>query len=411
MPSSFHSRRWVAPVAAFVVSTVVLTAAAYRSIPPEKVAPDFIQFWTAASLLSQGKDPWDAGLQASVQAGLGWERETSGYGVYDFLPYYYPPWLGLAFVPFLPLGYGLAKLLWLVLGAEMVVVSGLLLRRCVAGVPPALVLAVTVFFAFALKSVAMGQMAPLVLLLLAASWRLLEARRDFAAGCAMALLSVKPQLTVILVVALLGWTALRGRWRVWQGLAGTLAVLALVSTAVFPAWLPSMLAATRVTPMPTAYYPGLGATLYVALEAVGVHGLVLYLAVAAAAVALVLALLRMTLRDRTQLKDVFALALVAPFFVAPYARPYDFPILAIPVLVLLGKLPEVSRVTLAAAVTVLPALHLLHLTAMYVPPVVGVRRPEFTYFWIPMLVGLVWLLCSVSKGSSQVVLPRPADQG
>ncbi len=403
--------RWLAPLAALAVTTVVLTGAAARSIPPEKVCPDFIQFWTAATALASGQDPYDPALQASVQGGLGWEKTKDGYGVYDFLPYYYPPWLGLAFLPFLPLGYGLAKLAWLVLGAEMLVVSGLLLRRSVASVPPALVLAVTFLFAFSLKAVAMGQVAPLVLLLLAASWRLLEDKRDLAAGCVMALLSIKPQLTVILVVVLLGWAAMRSRWRVWQGFAATLAALCAVSTLVFPAWLPAMLAATRVTPMPTAYYPGLGATWYVALEAVGLGGAFLHLAVAAVAIPLVVLLFRMTLRSETGLSDLFALALVAPFFVAPYARPYDFPVLLIPVLVLMGKLAEVSRVTLAIAVTLLPALHLLHLTASYVPPVVGVRRPEFTYFWIPMLVGLVWLLCSGSKGSREIVLQQPADHG
>lgn len=410
MPSTSRTR-WALSLAAFVLSTVVLTVAAERTIPPEKVSPDFIQFWTAANLLRDGQDPYDPVNQARIQGGLGWEREKDGYGVYDFLPYYYPPWLGLAFLPFLALGYGLAKLAWLVLGAEMIALSAILLRRSVAGVPPALVAVVAVFFAFSLKAVAMGQVAPLVLLLLAAAWRLLEARRDAAAGCVLALLSIKPQLTVILIAALLGWTASRGRWRVWHGFAAMLVLLCLVSTVVFPAWLPSMLAATRETPMPTAYYPGLGATWYVALQAVGIDGALLHLAVAAVAVPILLMLFRMTLRSETEASDLFALALVAPFFIAPYARPYDFPVLLIPVLTLMGKLPDVSRVSLAIAMTLLPALHLLHLTASYVPPVVGVRRPEFTYFWIPMLVGLVWLLCCGSKKRREGLPHRPANPG
>ena len=106
-----------------------------------------------------------------------------------------------------------------------------------------------------------------------------------------------------------------------------------------------------------------------------------------------------------------SLALVAPFFLAPYARPYDFPVLVIPVLVVLSRLPEMSRVTLATATTLLPALHLLHLTASYTPPVLGVRRPEFTYFWIPMLVAVAWLLCCRSKERREVLLQQPVDQG
>jgi hypothetical protein len=162
--------------------------------------------------------------------------------------------------------------------------------------------------------------------------------------------------------------------------------------------------------MPTAYYPGLGATWFVALDAVGVRGVAMYAAFAVVAAPLLLMLLGMTLRSDTTILELFSVALIAPFFLAPYARPYDFPILLIPALAVLARLNDVSRLTFAIAVTLLPALHLLHLTATFVPPVVGIRRPEFTYFWIPMLIALMWL-CYGSKGSREEALPQPAARG
>ncbi|MFN2427260.1 MAG: glycosyltransferase family 87 protein [Candidatus Binatia bacterium] len=394
---------WLVRIAAFVVVTVLLVGAAHRHIDPDKVCPDFIQFWTAASLLSEGRDPYDPASQARVQGALGWDKTADGYGIYEFLPYYYPPWLGLAFLPLLPLGYPLAKLVWLVLGGEMLLMSGFLLKDTVRGIPAALAIAVVAIFAFSIKAVAMGQVAPLVLLLIALAWKLLEQRRDVAAGCVLALLTIKPQLTLLLLAAVLAWTARHGRWPVWQGFAATVALLCAASTVVSPSWLPSMLEATRVTPLPTVHYPGLGATWYVALEAVGLRGLLLYAAYSAMAVPLLLALFRMSLAGRRSLEDIVAVALIVPFFVAPYARPYDFPVLLIPALVLMGsRLSEMSRAMLVFALTVLPALHILRLAADYVPPVVGVRRPEFTYFWIPLLIAATWLKSSTNGSREKV---------
>lgn len=396
-PSSSWLRR-LAAIAAWLVVTAALVAVARSRIPPENVCPDFIQFWTAASLLADGSNPYDPALQAAIQQELGWNKAVEGLGVYDFLPYYYPPWLGLAFTVLLPLGYPLAKMVWLVAGGEMLIASAVLLKNTIRGVSLPVAVVVIASFGFSIKAVAMGQVAPLVLLLVALAWRFVDRGRDGAAGAVLALLTIKPQLTILLLLAVLGWSARRRRWGLWRGFAVTLAALALASTIAFPGWPAQLLAATRVTPMPTAYYPGLGTTWLVALGAAGVEGHLLHLAYAAVVVPLLLAMLRMTLQGSRPLEDIVAVALIAPFFVAPYARPYDYPVLLVPALILIGsRLPELSRATMAAALVVLPSLHILWLTANYETPVVGVRRPEFTYFWIPLLVGLSWLACGDAR--------------
>ncbi|MFN2375465.1 MAG: glycosyltransferase family 87 protein [Candidatus Binatia bacterium] len=386
--------RLLARLAAFAAVTVLLVALASRGIAPERVCPDFIQFWTAASLLAEGRDPYDPALQALVQQGLGWDKARDGFGIYEFLPYYYPPWLALAVVPLLPLGYCLAKFAWLVLGAEMLLAAGWLLKDTVRGIPGPLALTVVALFGFSIRSVAMGQVAPLVLLLIASAWWLLEKRRDFAAGCVLALLTIKPQLTLLLILAILGWMARQRRWGVWRGAAAATVLLVVASTAAFPGWLPSMLEATRVTPMPTAYYPGLGTTWYVTLGALGLSGPLLIVAYMSVAVPLIVALVRAVAREQRCLEDIIGLALIAPFFVVPYARPYDYPVLLVPALTLMGsRLAGLPRAMLAGTLLLLPSLHILRLAADYATPVVGVRRPEFTYFWIPLLIGLLWLYC------------------
>jgi hypothetical protein len=362
-------------------------------LPAEGYCPDFIQFWTAARLLLDGQDPYDPALQAAIQGSLGWNRAADGLGVYDFLPYYYPPWMAFPAMPLLGLDYLTAKMAWLVLGAEALVAAGVLAAPLV-GAPVGFAVAVTLLSAFSIKAVAMGQVAPFVLLLFVAAWRLLEDRRDAAAGAALALAAAKPQLAAFVVAGIVAWSIVRGRLRVVGGMAAMLALLAAVSTALFPAWLPAMVEATRTTPMPTAYYPGIGTTTYSVLAALGLEGPLLVIVTTAAALPLLARLARAVAAPDARVADVMVPAVLLPFFVAPYARPYDFAVLSLVLLVLAGRRAgEFLRLVLVAFVFVVPGLHMLYLAVDAPPPVVGVRRTEFTLFWFPLLLaaaGLVW---------------------
>src|SRR4051812_1042860 len=123
-------RSWLRPMGwslGFVLATIFLAYFGKEAFPSEKLCPDFIQFWTAATLIKAGQSPYDADLQASIQRGLGWDKATVGEGLYAFLPYYYPPWLGLACVPLLPLGYPTARLVWFVFLGDLLLAAGFLL--------------------------------------------------------------------------------------------------------------------------------------------------------------------------------------------------------------------------------------------------------------------------------------------
>lgn len=79
-----------------------------------------------------------------------------------------------------------------------------------------------------LYSLGLAQPALVVLFLAAASWRLSEARRPYLAGLVLGLGVVKPQLTLLVPVALLA----AGRWRTaaaWAVTAGGLGLLAAAS--------------------------------------------------------------------------------------------------------------------------------------------------------------------------------------
>ncbi len=357
------------------------------------MCPDFIQVWTAARLIASGHNPYDPALQAAIQHGLGWSRQADGLGLYDFLPYYYPPWLGLIAVPLLPLGYSGAQVAWLALNTALLVASAVLARNGARDarslVPPVLVLA----FAPCVLVILMGQVSLMALVGALLAWRLLERGFDASAGVVLAALTVKPQLTLVLLLAVLLWCARRRRWRVIGGFLASLGALMLVATWVAPGWPAAMATATRVTRLPTDAFPATGTTVFTILEVLGLRGTLLWAAYALAAIPIAAIVLRLALDGSSRLEHLVGVALIAPFFVAPYARHYDFPILLVPTIVLASQWRSTAAAALILALLALPYAHLALFGSLAgwlgVAPFPG---PQFTFFWIPVVIAAAWLL-------------------
>jgi hypothetical protein len=362
----------------------VLTGLARQGLGIEKVGADFLQFWTAGRLLASGRSPYDVDGQAQIHKELGWKRDVEGLGLYDFLPYYYPPWLGMVFVPLLPLGYNGAKLAWLFLNVNF------MLRVPVVLVPT---------FALSVLATLMGQTPPLILFLTALTWFLLQKDHDLAAGAALAGLTVKPQLSVLLIVATLLWSARRRRWGVGGGFLATLAFLGLASAVVVPSWPIQMLRAPVETPLPSEHFPWIGLSWLLVLRSCGLRSWTLGLLYGVVAIPVVVAVARAAWSRSTALGDLVAMSLLAVPFFAPYCQCYDLPILLIPFLVLLGhRLPDTAGAALVIVLILVPYPHLVlidHIRLGWLPPK---PPPFFTFFWIPLLIGGAWLATAHRAG-------------
>ena len=79
-----------------------------------------------------------------------------------------------------------------------------------------------------LYSLSLAQPDLLLVLLMAAGWRLAEAKRPYLAGIVLGVSVIKPQLTIVLPLLLL----VSGRWRIAAAWMVTAAVLAAISLAV-----------------------------------------------------------------------------------------------------------------------------------------------------------------------------------
>jgi len=335
---SAGSSAWRDTAAALAVLTVLAVFLVWI-LPWDRTFRDVACYWSAGKILASGHSPYDVALQIRFQKEVGWNKESAGLGVYDFLPFYYPPWFGALWVLFVPLGFVGAKIAWHFANVELALATAYLLRKAVPGAPawaPFVLVPCTVF---ALAAISLGQTTFLVFFLVALAWRLLELRRDRAAGVVLAWLTIKPQLTAVLLLALVVWLVRRRRWSALAALAVTGALLGLASTLALPTWLPDLLNAPRLTPPPSTYFPWIGNTWWLLLETFGTGGLLLWLLYLVVTLPLLTHVLASAYRESTALAEVMALSVLAAFFVAPYARHYDFPVLAVPVLVLLGRRP------------------------------------------------------------------------
>jgi hypothetical protein len=186
---------------------------------------------------------------------------------------------------------------------------------------------------------------------------LIERRHDTGAGVALAWLTLKPQMTVVVIPAVLLWTARRARWDVARGFAVMLGVLCLGCTVLVPSWPWDLLQAPRLSPLPSATNPSHGVTWLAVLQTLRLQRGPLVLAYAALALPVTAMALRAA-GDRTRpCAEVFALSIVAAFFVSPHSLGYDFTILLFPMLVFLTGLPVRRATQLLLGVTIGFNLH------------------------------------------------------
>ena len=167
-----------------------------------------------------------------------------------------------------------------------------------------------------LYSLSLAQPDLLLVLLMAAGWRLAEAKRPYLAGIVLGLSVIKPQLTIVLPLLLL----VSGRWRIAAAWVVTAAVLAAISLAViggqglsdYRSLLNEAQGVTNNRYFTLAYVLGPGAASYIA------QGVVIAIAVAGA-----------YLNRRSTNARVFALGILATTIGATYWHLQDFTILVL----------------------------------------------------------------------------------
>jgi Glycosyltransferase family 87 len=338
----------------------------------------YVQYRVAADQLMAGRSLYDLDAQSRLQSAIPSE------GKRPFLPYFYPPWFALACAPLSLLPYRAAEVLYLFLTCLCLVLSGSLLHDAAPGVSRWATIMVVVGFFPSLFAAQTSQTSPLILLLAATLWRSLDRGRDRLAGFALAWLTIKPQLSIGIIIGGLLWSARRRRWGVLGAFTVTLGLLCLACTALDHSWPLGMLRATKIIALPTEAHPEIGVTWPLLLRTFGFASwklVVAYAALAFTAMAIVVG----SAWDRSRgAGELIGKSSIAAFAIAPYAQFYDLPVLLISLFGIIGHRQPTGRVFgLMLALLVLPYLNFFAL-------LFAGWRP-CTFAWVPATLAIAWL--------------------
>ncbi|MCX6022401.1 MAG: glycosyltransferase 87 family protein [Chloroflexi bacterium] len=273
---------------------------------------DFYQIVTGADALWAGNDPY-------------------------FWQFHSPPWFGVMLGPLLPLPYEAMTEVWFWLNLAALL-AALWLWLSLAGIPrrsleAATLVAAAATFAPTVHNLMHGQatlLAALALALLASP----VGRSPAVAGLALALLTMKPQTAVLALLGIGFRYVLRREWAplVWAaGIVGGLTAAALaLRPPVLAEWLWSLGNGSLVTTGSPALY-------HVLKDA----GLGLVAPVVAGAVALASAALMLRIawqgRGKPVGADLVQIGAVASLLAAPYSHSYDYVVLLLPALTVIGR--------------------------------------------------------------------------
>ena len=206
-------------------------------------ANDFYpRFRGAALFWREGLDPYSPAATEAIQRDmygrLALPEEDQVLFVYPF----YVTFMMLPLV-WLPVSYSWIQAIWLTTLLWVMVTAVLFTLRLLDWRMPAWLLGLTVLWAVIFynnaRTIILGQFAAFIFLWLVAALLALKRGRDGWGGFFLALTTIKPQMTFLLIPALFVWAIGQRRWRFLAGFGLTLAGLFAASFVFLPSWLGS----------------------------------------------------------------------------------------------------------------------------------------------------------------------------
>jgi hypothetical protein len=224
-------------------------------------ANDFYSRWKGAQVYwVEGIDPYSEQATLAIQQGIYGRPAgpTDDPGLFA-----YPFYTVFLLFPLAWLPYAWVEAIWLVLLEFALIGSVLLYVSLIGWRLPGWLLALTALWAVVFyhsgRTILLGQFAGLVLAWTVAVLWALRRGYDIAAGILLALTTVKPQMSILLVPALLLWGVGQRRWRFVGGFGAVMLFLLGISFILLPGWLAEFL--RQVTQYPS--YTAIGSPVWV----------------------------------------------------------------------------------------------------------------------------------------------------
>ena len=286
------------------------TTAGVTDAAGEQLGRDFINYWSGAQLAAGG----NAALAYDIDAFRSFQQSLVGPAS-EFKIYGYPPVAMLLCWPLSGLGFVPALAVWVTTGAGLCL---LLLSRLVGW----RIAALSIFAAPAVfLNVLSGQNGFFTASILGGGLLLLD-RRPISAGCVLGLIAYKPQMGVLLPVAL----AFGGYWRAIAATAIMAAFLvgasaALLGVDCWTAFADQLALQRRLLEAGISFWHRMP-TSFAAVRALG-GGLSAAYAVQLASVVLAIVAVAVVWRSACAYAVKAATLIVATFLATPYAWDYD----------------------------------------------------------------------------------------
>lgn len=192
---------------------------------------DFRGYYAAARVLLAGGNPYDYHQVAQVLLDVTGEMGNN--------PYYYPPWFSWLFIPVALLPFQIARAIWMMLNVILWNLGLLRLGEAMSWPVPGwrrYALFALATFSFAWITWRYEQAGILVFFMFVELILSIHSQKWIRAGIWMALLLVKPNITLIVVTGISLWLLRKAQWRPVLVMLLTLVVLLSISTAITPNW-------------------------------------------------------------------------------------------------------------------------------------------------------------------------------
>ena len=232
--------RTAAIVGLLVVVLFILDAyAMYHTFTSRQVgANDFYPRWRGAQLFWQENiDPYSEEATLAIQQGI---RNRPSQPDEDQLAFAYPFYTVFLLRPLIHLPYPWVQAIWMVLIQFSLVGGTLLYLRTIRWPLTPVTLALTGIWSLlvyhSLRTILLGQFAGIVYLAIAGTLWALSRKEDLLAGSFLVLATLKPQMTVFLIPALLLWAVGQRRWRFTATFLMVSSVLLVLSWIAHPGW-------------------------------------------------------------------------------------------------------------------------------------------------------------------------------
>lgn len=206
--------------------------------PNRAAIGDSVQYWAAARLSLTGENPYSADMVLELRNHAGNTTEFPEESISMML---YPPWTLPLLIPFGLLEYQYFRLIWLLLHICLIFISTWLIWKLYKGPGSLLWLGYLVAFTFepTILLLGTGHITMLHLIGLIGFLHFIhksegDYRFDLIAGTCLASVSIKPQLLIIFLTALLLWTIHQKRYLVFFGGAATLLITSIIAFVINP---------------------------------------------------------------------------------------------------------------------------------------------------------------------------------